>query len=112
MAKRITLKDANGTDYVLEFNRKTVESMERNGFVLDTDRPNSMIDQLFRGAFQMHHKGIDQNRIREIWKQQRQKDELLTALVQIYMEPLENLMADPEGDSDDENPSTPTWKMI
>ena len=103
----LRVKDGdNEKEYQLEFNRKTVAAMESNGFVLNLDAPNSMIDSLFYGAFQMHHKRIDREVVRKIWDKQRNKEGLLTALVKAYQKPLEDLMAEPEGE-DDENP---TWK--
>ena len=81
--------------------------MENNGFVLNLDRPNTMIDSLFYGAFQMYHKRIDREKVREIWDAQSNKDGLLTALVKAYQKPLEELMAEPE--SENENP---TWKEV
>ena len=102
----IILKDGNN-EYMLEFNRKAVAAMENNGFVLDLDKPNTMIDALFYGAFQMHHKRIDREFVRKLWDKQRNKEGLLTALVKAYQKPLEDLMAEPEGDADEENP---TWK--
>ena len=99
----LTMED--GTEYTLEFNRKSVELMERNGFKLDTETPNTMISELFQGAFRMHHKGMTPDRIREIWDAQRKKDDLLTALTKLYMKPLNDLMAEPEGEDD-----SPTWE--
>ena len=55
---RITLKDREGNVYTLEFNARVVKSMERKGFKMDTEHPLTMIEDLFLGAFQMHHKGI------------------------------------------------------
>lgn len=104
----IIVKDTNGNEYKLEFNRKTVASMEGNGFVMNLEAPNTMIDALFYGAFQMWHKRIDRDRVREIWKEQRGKEKLLTALVKEYQKPLEDLMAEPEGDEDE----NPTWKEV
>ena len=104
----IILRDKNGTEYTLEFNRKTVTSMENNGFVLDLEKPNTMIDSLFYGALQMHHKRIDREKARSIWNDQGNKEGLLTALVKLYQKPLEDLMAEPE-DFDSENP---TWKEV
>jgi hypothetical protein len=99
----IILTDSNDKEYKLEFNRKTVANMESNGFVLNLDAPNTMIDALFYGAFQMYHKRIDREEVRKIWKEQRGKEKLLTALVKEYQKPLEDLMAEPEGD--EENPA-------
>ena len=104
----IIIKDENGTEYKLEFNRKTVSAMEDDGFKPSMDTPNTMVDSLFYGAFQMHHRRIDRTRVREIWAIQRKKSELLTALTKEYYKPLEELMAEPEGEED----ANPTWKEV
>lgn len=106
MAKQIVIS-YNGNDYTLEFNRKIVRRMEENGFKIDTDRPATMITELFKGAFLMHHRRIDQNLVEEIWNAQKKKDELLAILVQMYAEPIASLMDEDEGE--DENP---TWKVV
>ena len=109
---KVFISDKDGNRYTLEFNARVVKNMERNGFKIDTDHPHTMIEELFRGAFQMHAK---ENRnpmpekIREIWKAQTHKDDLLGVLVKLYMKPLEELMAEPEGDEENENP---TWETV
>lgn len=103
---RLMVRDGNGNKYTLEFNARVVKNMERNGFKVDTDYPNTMIDELFAGAFQMHHKGMSRERIREIWKAQSKKDELLGALTKLYMKPLEDLMDEPE----EAEGADPTWE--
>ena len=102
---QIILKDDEGRKYTLEFNRRIVKRMEKNGFKLDMEQPNNMIADLFQGAFLMHHKGMTPDRISEIWDVQRKKDELLAALSKLYMQPLNDLMAEPEGEDD-----SPTWE--
>lgn len=102
----IIIRDSEGVKYTLEFNARVVKRMQRNGFVVDTNTPNVMIEELFTGAFQMHHKNMNPERIMDIWKYQTKKDELLTALVKLYMKPLEDLMAEPEGTED----ADPTWE--
>lgn len=97
--------------YTLEFSRKTVMAMEDSGFELDLAKPNSMVDRLFYGAFQMHHKKIDREKVRNIWSEQRDKEGLLAELVKLYKAPLDDLMAEPEGAEGEENP-TPTWKVV
>ena len=106
---KIIIKDEKGISYTLEFNARVVKNMERRGFKIDTDYPNSMIDDLFLGAFQMHHKGMMPERVKEIWKYQKHKDDLLGALTKLYMKPLEDLMAEPDGEDDDD---TPTWETV
>lgn len=106
---KVIISDSEGTKYTLEFNSRVVKNMERHGFKIDTDYPYSMIDDLFLGAFQAHHKGMTPDRAKEIWKQQRRKDDLLGALTKLYMKPLEELMAEPDGDEENENP---TWETV
>jgi len=106
---KIIITDKEGAKYTLEFNARVVKNMERRGFKVDTDYPYTMIDDLFLGAFQMHHKGMMPERVKEIWAQQTKKDELLGLLTKLYMKPLEDLMAEPEGAEENENP---TWETV
>ena len=106
---KVVISDKDGAKYTLEFNSRVVKNMERRGFKIDTDYPYTMIDDLFLGAFQMHHKGITPDRAKEIWKQQTHKDDLLGALTKLYMKPLEDLMAEPDGEEETENP---TWETV
>lgn len=107
MAKQIMLT-YKGVDYTLEFNRRIVRRMEEGGFKIDTDKPATMITELFKGAFQMHHRRISPDLAEEIWDAQRDKDGLLTTLVTMYTEPIAALM-DEDSEGEDE---TPTWKVI
>ena len=106
---KVIIQDKEGNKYTLEFNARVVKNMERRGFKIDTDYPYTMIDDLFLGAFQAHHKGMTPDRAKEIWKQQSRKDDLLGALTKLYMKPLEELMAEPDGDEETENP---TWETV
>jgi len=107
MAKQIVIS-YEGKDYTLEFNRKVVKQMEEGGFTIDTARPATMITELFKGAFRMHHRKIDPALVEEIWDAQRKKDTLLSTLVQMYTEPIASLM-DEDEQAEDENP---TWKVL
>lgn len=106
MAKQIII-NYNGDEYTLEFNRRIAKRMQDNGFVIDENKSISMITELFKGAFQMHHKRIDPALVDEIWAAQRKKEDLLAQLVSMYAEPVASLMDEDEGD--DENP---TWKVV
>ena len=106
---KVVISDKEGIKYTLEFNARVVKNMERRGFKIDTDYPYSMIDDLFLGAFQMHHKGMTPDRAKKIWTDQTKKDDLLGVLTKLYMKPLEELMADPEGADENENP---TWETV
>lgn len=106
---KLIITDKDGEKYTLQFNAKTVKSMERKGFKIDTDFPHTMIDDLFFGAFLMHNKSMTPQKAKEIWQNQNHKDELLGILTKLYMRPLEDLMAEPEGE--DEN-ADPTWETV
>lgn len=97
----------DGREYILDFNRNTVRQMEKNGFVVNTDAPLSMVTDLFRGAFMMHHRQVKPDKIEEIWDAQKGKDKLLAKLVSMYTKPLEDLMGEKE--EEDENP---TWEEV
>ena len=106
---KVVIRDEAGNKYTLEYNARVVKNMERRGFKIDTDYPLTMIDDLFLGAFQMHHKGIMPERVKEIWKFQSKKDDLLGILTKLYMKPLEDLMAEDKDESEDDNP---TWETV
>ena len=104
---KVIIKDEEGRKYTLEFNARVVKRMQRNGFKIDSDFPNVMIEELLTGAFQMNHKGMTVEDIMKVWKAQSKKDELLGVLIKLYMKPLEDLMADPEEESEN---ADPTWE--
>lgn len=106
---KVVISDKEGTKYTLEFNARVIKNMERRGFQLNTDYPYTMIDDLFLGAFQMHHKGITPEKAKAIWAQQTKKDDLLGVLTKLYMKPLEELMAEPEAEGEND---TPTWETV
>lgn len=106
---KVIIRDDQGVKYTLEFNARVVKRMQRNGFKIDSDFPNVMIEELLTGAFQMHHKGVTPEKIMQIWGCQSKKDELLGILIKLYMKPLEDLMAEP--DAEDEN-ADPTWETV
>lgn len=96
-------------DYTLEFNRRTVKQMEQRGFnVAGLDEmPTTTIEQLVRGAFEMHHPSMPAAQRMAVWDALGGKqgdDGLLNALVQLYMAPVNSLIADP-------TTPTGTWKL-
>lgn len=108
MAKKIVL-NYEGKDYTLEFNRRIVRQMEADGFRIDANMPVTLILDLFKGAFKMHHRKLPAETIEDMWDAQRDKDKLLSALVSMYSEPVAALMDEPEDEGDDANP---TWKEV
>ena len=86
--------------YTLEFNRKTIRAMERQGFVASKleDMPMSMIMHLFSGAFMMHHRNITENEVDKIYESIRNKEDFLAKLSEMYSDPIVALMDEPEED--------------
>ena len=87
-----------GTDYTLEFTRDSIKQMERAGFAYSQveEKPYSSLMTLFKGAFLAHHPRISQTVIDEIWDNLGDKEGLFEALANLYNEPLEAMMAEPE----------------
>ena len=102
----VKVKDEYGNVYKLQFNSRVVKAMERKGFQVNMDFPNTMIEDLWAGAFQMNHPRLTADRVKEIWKFQSNKQELLGILVALYVQPLEELLQEPEKKDD----AVPTWE--
>lgn len=75
-----------GKDYVLEFTRKSVEEMERRGFVAEDflSKPMTMLPTMFAGAFIAHHRLTKRKLIDEIFATIDNKTELINTLAEMY----------------------------
>lgn len=107
MAKTLTVKDpVTGIAYTLEYTRKTVEAMEKNGFVTaDVERkPMTLLPTLFAGAFLAHHRFVKRDVIDMIYAGMPKKDELIGKLVEMYNDPIIALLDEPA-----ESEENPTW---
>ena len=85
-------------DYCLEFTRKSVEQMERSGFVASDiqDKPMTVLPALFAGSFLANHRFTKQNVIDEIFAKMTNKSELIGKLSEMYNEPIMALVDEPE----------------
>ena len=101
MSKQLTFKH-NGTEYTLEFTRRTVEQMEREGFVADDikTKPMTMLPTLFAGAFKAHHRLVKREVIDAIYDKMTDKAGLIAALAAMYNEPLLALLEEPTESSE------------
>ena len=90
----------NDKVYNLEFNRKSIETMERQGFVASdiSDKPMTTLPALFAGAFIMHHRFLDRNTIDEIFSHIKNKESFIEKLSEMFNEPLVTLIEEPEDD--------------
>ena len=105
MAKTLTISH-EGKTYTLEFTRDTVRSMERNGFNINdiSEKPMSTIPTIFAGAFVAHHPKLRRATIDMIFAAMPDKVGLLGKLGEMYSDPVDTLLDDPE-DVDEGNAS-------
>ena len=88
----------DGKEYCLEFTRKSVEQMERSGFVASdiNDKPMTVLPALFAGSFLAHHRFVKQDVIDKIFSKLTNKGELISKLAEMYNEPIVALVEEPE----------------
>ena len=92
---RFTYQDK---EYCLEYTRKTVEMMEKKGFVASEieTKPMTILPTLFAGAFLANHKFIKPEIIDEIFSKMTNKQELIGKLAEMYNEPIMALLNEPD----------------
>ena len=92
---RFTYQDK---EYVLEYNRKSVEIMEKKGFVASDieSKPVTVLPALFAGAFLANHRFVKQDVIDEIYSKMTNKSELISKLAEMYNEPIMALVDEPD----------------
>lgn len=97
MAQQITFT-YKGKDYVLEFTRRTIAEMERQGFEVEalTNKPITMIPALFQGSFLAHHRYAKKEVIDDIFSHMKNKEELFQKLISMYQEPFVSMLEEPE----------------
>ena len=85
-------------EYCLEFTRKSVEAMERSGFVASDirEKPMTVLPALFAGAFLANHRFIKKEVVEEIFSKMTNKQELISKLSEMYNEPIMTLVDEPE----------------
>ena len=93
-------------DYCLEYTRKSVEIMEKNGFRASDidDKPMTTLPALFAGAFLAHHRYIKKEIVDEIFSKMTNKGDLIGKLAEMYNEPISSLIDEP-----DENEGNLDW---
>ena len=97
MSKSITFS-YGGTDYTLLFTKATRRRMENNGFDLDSygAKTLTVCERLFSGSFLARHPFAKQETIDEIFSAMPDKDKLLEKLVDMYQEPLVEMLQEPD----------------
>jgi hypothetical protein len=97
MANQIKLT-YQGENYILEFTRRSVELMERQGFIAEEllKKPMTNLPALFAGAFIANHRFVKRETIDAIYEKLPNKQDLMTKLVEMYNEPIQSLLDEPE----------------
>ena len=96
MAKQLRYTYEN-KEYVLEFTRRSVEIMEKKGFVASDieTKPVTVLPALFAGAFLANHKFEKPEVIDKIYSKMTNKQELIGKLGEMYNEPIMALVDEP-----------------
>lgn len=97
MAKTINF-NFEGEDYILEFTRSSVATLEKQGFNISdiSDKPLTTLPALFAGAFLAHHRFTKRDVIDRIYDKMTNKMDLVMRLAEMYNEPIEALVDEPE----------------
>lgn len=90
--------DYMGKHYCLEYTPESIKQMESAGFSINDfqDKPATRIEQLWAGAFLANNRRTSNTIIREIYKQMKDREKLVQALTEMYMNTLNYLMPDEE----------------
>ena len=91
---RFTYQDK---EYILEYTRRSVEAMEKKGFVASDieTKPVTILPALFAGAFLANHRYVKPEIIEEIYSKMTNKQELIGKLAEMYNEPILALVDEP-----------------
>ena len=97
MAKTINFT-FEGVDYTLEYTRATVATLEKQGFNISeiSEKPLTTLPALFAGAFLAHHRFVKRDVIDRIYDKMTNKMDLVMRLAEMYNEPIEALVDEPE----------------
>ena len=97
MAKTISF-DFEGKTYTLEYNRKTVATLERQGFNPDDieTKPMLTLPAFFYGAFMANHPTVKRELVDKILSKLPNKMGMVTKLAEMYNETITTFIDDPE----------------
>lgn len=98
----------SGKEYVLEYDKNSIMTLERLGFTLEklSEQPMIMYPLVFRGAFYKNHKTAKQEDIDKIFETLKNRNNLLAALIKMINEQYEKLM------SDNDNEGNLDWEIV
>lgn len=109
MAKTIKIP-YNGKTYTLEYTRKTVSMMEKQGFKISelADKMALMVPMLFYGAFYANHDKVKNETKEAIWNSLKNRENLTTTLAEMFYDAYATLF-----DNDDEgDKGNSGWEVV
>lgn len=110
MNKKIEFED-NGKKYVLEYNRESIELMERQGFNARkmADKPMTMLPLAFEGLFYKNHRYEKKSYIDECYNRFKDKQALINTIGEMIAETYNTLTDDNPDVGDKGNID---WKIV
>ena len=110
MAKTIKIP-YGGKNYTLEYTRKTVSMMEKQGFKIGglTEQMATMVPLLFNGAFYANHEKVKNETKDTIWNSLKSREKLTTALAEMYYDTYATLLGNEEDEADEGNSG---WEVV
>ena len=92
--------DYSGKHYTLEYTRDSVKMMEAMGFSIEDfgDKPATRIEQLWAGSFLANHRKVSNSVVKDLYDKMKDKEALVTKLVEMYNYTLSSLMPDKDED--------------
>lgn len=104
MAKELTIV-FNDKEYRLGFDRDSVRTAERRGLEVTkiTDQPVTQIPLLVHAAFLKNHRWVSSDEAQSIYNEIPNKDQFLGKLMELYNEPIAELVGGTEEDTKEKN---------
>ena len=98
----------DGEEYILEFTRESVRTIENAGFNVQDYRakPLTTGEVLFQGAFLAKHRKIKPAVMEQMWKNTENKEDLLSTLIEMYADTVDSFMDEPS----EANTKKATWE--
>lgn len=83
--------------YILEYDRASVEHMINRGLTREEIINNPFsYPELFYGAFRKNYPYVNRKVTDKIWEKLPNKEQIISVLIDMYAEPIQALVADPE----------------
>lgn len=95
--------EKDGKKYILEYDRKSIATMERLGFNVNEfgDKPMTMLPLAFRGLFIKNHKFVKESFIDECFDNFKNKEKLMETIANMLSETYESLQSTTDENGND-----------